>query len=388
MKDAGDAISDTITKSQFVSFLQKLSMLPTDILALQRIVGFCDGTDTLKISDILTKLKERADKRSLIEIDTLKTLAAEFKAKSYSIQDAFSHLDADDSGQITLEELEDGLRAMKIQISSQTTKNILSLFDTDHDNQISLVELEKQLAPFMGAGRVQTLKVEDLKDAKMDEETKQALVEDMEKEQKKKVAYEDFSLKDVNVKDSKLKDQMILESLQKGTLPAELINGELKLQFEESLDLLSAPGKAVPYISIQIANFTAEGKNVSTLNTKPVADFNGNFNTAVRIPFINKDKNKISDLLQIDVNMQASMTQITPGDSAFIGEFHLAWKQLLQTDQWNSSTYQLKDEDLRCKVGPAAGSVKVFAKWIPAGSAESKFDEQGNKKGAEPVQQV
>ena len=81
----------------------------------------------------------------------------------------------------------------------------------------------------MGAGRVQTLKVEDLKSAKMDEETKQALVEDMANEQKKKVAYEDFSLKEVSVKESKLKDQLILESLQKGTLPAELINGELKL---------------------------------------------------------------------------------------------------------------------------------------------------------------
>jgi len=90
---------------------------------------------------------------------------------------------------------------------------VLCLFDTDHDNRISLEELEKQIAPFMGVGRVQTLKVEDLKSAKMDEETKQALVEDMEKEQKKKVAYEDFALKDVSVKDSKLKDQLILESL-------------------------------------------------------------------------------------------------------------------------------------------------------------------------------
>lgn len=177
----------------------------------------------------MSRLKERADKRSLVEIETLKTLAAEFKAKNYSIEDAFAHLDADDSGQVTLEELEDGLRAMKIQISSQTAKNVLCLFDTDHDNHISLAELERQLAPFMGAGRVQTLKVEDLKSAKMDEETKQALVEDMANEQKKKVAYEDFSLKEVSVKESKLKDQLILESLQKGTLPAELINGELKL---------------------------------------------------------------------------------------------------------------------------------------------------------------
>ena len=106
-----------------MSFLQKLGMLPTDILALQRIVGFCDGTDTLKISDIMTKLKERADKRSLIEIETLKTLATEFKAKNYSIQDAFAHLDADDSGHITLEELEDRMADLSSDSPRDTTEN-------------------------------------------------------------------------------------------------------------------------------------------------------------------------------------------------------------------------------------------------------------------------
>lgn len=30
--------------------------------------------------------------------------------------------------------------------------------------------------------------------------------------------------------------------------------------------------------------------------------------------------------------------------------------------------------------------MKVFAKWIPLGHADSKYDTAGNKKGAEPVQ--
>jgi hypothetical protein len=38
-------------------------MLPPDILSIQRIVGFTDGVDKLKISDIMLKIMERAGKR-------------------------------------------------------------------------------------------------------------------------------------------------------------------------------------------------------------------------------------------------------------------------------------------------------------------------------------
>ena len=90
---------------------------------------------------------------------------------------------------------------MKIQFTPQTTKNILSLFDTNHDNSISLEEFEKQIAPFMTT--MKPITEADIKSTKIDEETKKALANDMEKEQKKKVSYEDFSLKDVDVKESR-----------------------------------------------------------------------------------------------------------------------------------------------------------------------------------------
>ncbi len=58
-------------------------MLPTDILALQRIVAFTN--DKQRISDIMMKLKERADKRQMVEIDILKGIASEFKSMGYSL---------------------------------------------------------------------------------------------------------------------------------------------------------------------------------------------------------------------------------------------------------------------------------------------------------------
>jgi hypothetical protein len=123
-------------------------------------------------------------------------------------------------------------------------------------------------------------------------------------ERKQKVKFEDFSLKPANstAADKMKKEQMLIESLKKGELAIELINGELKLQFEEGLDLLTVQGKTVPYIAINIVNYSAtEGRLEQTLNSKPCPRFAEtiNFSTAVRIPFIGKDKNTVADNIEI-----------------------------------------------------------------------------------------
>lgn len=84
----------------------------------------------------MAKIMERAGMRQQAEMDTLKTLASEFKSKGYSLQDAFAHLDTNESGTITAKELQDALRAMKIEIGKQTLMNVLHLFDTNGDNSI------------------------------------------------------------------------------------------------------------------------------------------------------------------------------------------------------------------------------------------------------------
>jgi len=81
-------------------------------------------------------------------------LATEFKAKGYSVKDAFDHLDTNTSGTITLGELADAFKVMKLQLSSQTLKNILHLFDVNGDNCISLEEFEKQMSKYMGGSAV------------------------------------------------------------------------------------------------------------------------------------------------------------------------------------------------------------------------------------------
>ena len=71
---------------------------------------------------------------------------------------------------------------------------------------------------------------------------------------------------------------------------------------------------------------------------------------------------------------------IVPGESVFIGECSLEWKQLLTCgDKWLTDSIPLTDGQGRC-TQKVRGQVKFFAKWIPVGSPESKYDFTGAKK--------
>ena len=202
-------------------------------------------------------------------------MATEFKAKGYSVKDAFDHLDTNTSGTITLGELADAFKVMKLQLSSQTLKNILHLFDVNGDNCISLEEFEKQMSKYMGGSAV-TGRAEFITNSKqitgniIPDKMKEDLVQDMLREQKGKVKFEDFSLKTsaLTGAEKTRKEQMLLDQIKRGELASEILNGELKLQFEEGVDLLTVPGKTVPYISLVVVSYTAaEGRSEQILNS-------------------------------------------------------------------------------------------------------------------------
>ena len=238
-------------------------MTPQDILSIQRIVGFIDNIEKLKITDIMVRIMERAGKRQDAEVETLKTLANEFKSRGYSLQDAFAHLDTNESGTITSAEFRDALRAMKIEIGKQTLMNVLHLFDTNGDNAIQLEEFERKMSKYLGGaatGRIQPLTSADqIKSKIIPDAMKEELVKEMQAEQKKKVDFQDFSIKEISAAEAKRKEQALIDAIKKGQVAPEMINGELKLQIEEGLGLITVPGKPVPYIGLNIINYTAEG---------------------------------------------------------------------------------------------------------------------------------
>ena len=114
----------------------------------------------------------------MTEVETLKTLASEFISKGFSIQDAFAFLDTNDSGTITASELQNALKAMKIEISKQLLMNMLHLFDTNGDNSIQLDEFERQMSKYMGGnGRLQPTK--DIESKIIPEQMKKDLIKEM-----------------------------------------------------------------------------------------------------------------------------------------------------------------------------------------------------------------
>ena len=81
--------------------------------------------------------------------------------------------------------------------------------------------------------------------------------------------------------------------------------------------------------------------------------------------------------------MQESETEVQVDRATFIGECWLPWKEVLnlKEGEWQNLRIALSDPMGKCSQ-KVQGMVKVFSKWIPAGSERSKFDKNGNKKDA------
>jgi len=78
--------------------------------------------------------------------------------------------------------------------------------------------------------------------------------------------------------------------------------------------------------------------------------------------------------------MQSNEQEIVTGQAVFIGECSLGWKQVLfNGDKWLTQSIPLTDESGKSNQR-VRGQVKIFAKWIPAGHPDSKYDINGAKK--------
>jgi len=52
-----------ISKTQFVTLLQRFGMTPIDVLSLQRVVGFVGDVQKLSVNDVMLKITERSKMR-------------------------------------------------------------------------------------------------------------------------------------------------------------------------------------------------------------------------------------------------------------------------------------------------------------------------------------
>jgi len=71
---------------------------------------------------------------------------------------------------------------------------------------------------------------------------------------------------------------------------------------------------------------------------------------------------------------------VAPAEAVFIGECSISWKDVLNNgEKWLTQQISLSDENGKCRQ-KVRGFVNVFAKWIPVGHEESRYDKQGAKK--------
>lgn len=131
-----------------MEFVTSIGMSPNDCFALQRVVGFVNNTNRLKVDDIMMRIMERANKRAMIEQQTLMRLSNDIKSKGYTLEAAFSVFDSSGDGCISERELRNAFKAMKIEVAEQVFRNIINLFDIDKDDQISLVEFQKLMSKY------------------------------------------------------------------------------------------------------------------------------------------------------------------------------------------------------------------------------------------------
>jgi len=67
-------------------------------------------------------------------------------------------------------------------------------------------------------------------------------------------------MKEISVAESKRKEQALIDAIKKGTVQPEVINGELKLQIEEGIGLITIAGNTVPYLGLNIVNYSNDGQ--------------------------------------------------------------------------------------------------------------------------------
>jgi hypothetical protein len=89
---------------------------------------------------------------------------------------------------------------------------------------------------------------------------KKEIVEELKQEKKQTVKFEDFGLKTLDANDMQKKEAMIVEGLKKGEIPPEMISGELKLHFDEGTNIMQILDKAIPFVVINITQFSENGE--------------------------------------------------------------------------------------------------------------------------------
>ena len=134
-----------LTKSEFTRVFAELNLSVFEMNALLRVIGFYNGKDLVGINEFIQILMDRPKKREKAEQKLFRALVNAFKKKGYTFNNAFTLLDKNGDGSIDRDELQEGFKALEIQVTPGDILGIMHILDNDKSNSISLEELQQKM---------------------------------------------------------------------------------------------------------------------------------------------------------------------------------------------------------------------------------------------------
>ena len=103
----------------------------------------------LQVKVIMQNVMDRAAMRARKEKETFENIARFMDERGMKLEECFKYFETDGDGNISTEELKQGLITMKIPLNQQNLRMLVSVFDKNEDNRISIDEFEATMAKYM-----------------------------------------------------------------------------------------------------------------------------------------------------------------------------------------------------------------------------------------------
>lgn len=168
LQNADSRNTGILTLSELTTVFEAIKISPQDMISMTKFVNaFGKGSSSIKINEFMNHLNERATLREDWERQLMTRIVSYFRELNMTITNAFAFFDSDESGCISIEEMETALKTMKIIVPRRDLKALFSIMDKDNNGKISLDEFSEKLLE-SGGEFLNNEEVEDQKEFEPD----------------------------------------------------------------------------------------------------------------------------------------------------------------------------------------------------------------------------
>ena len=145
LTDADSNKDGKVTKGELAKVVGTLMLPPQDIIVILRIAGFRKGVAAVPIEVITNMYSSREQRKENLENSLFAKLIETFEANKMTIDQAFDYLDVNDDGKINYQELSQVSETLRLNLNREDKRSLFAVLDADHSGEISLEELKGRL---------------------------------------------------------------------------------------------------------------------------------------------------------------------------------------------------------------------------------------------------